>query len=210
VDVEVIDVGKTPYKHGTTQPEINGLLVDRARQGLAVVRLKGGDPFIFGRGGEEVAACVAAGIPVQVVPGVTSAVAGPSAAGIPLTHRGIAADFTVVSAHLAERSESTVDWKSLAAGPSTLVLMMAMGRLGEISETLISYGRPAATPVAVIQDATLPTQRTVVSTLDSVADDVAAAGLRPPAVVVVGEVVRLSSVAGAAGVAGTALAAESR
>jgi uroporphyrin-III C-methyltransferase/precorrin-2 dehydrogenase/sirohydrochlorin ferrochelatase len=136
---------------------------------------------------------------------VTSAVAGPSAAGIPLTHRGIAADFTVVSAHLAERSESTVDWKSLAAGSSTLVLMMAMGRLAEISATLISHGRPATTPVAVIQDATLPTQQTVVSTLDSLAADVAAAGLRPPAVVVVGEVVRLST----AGAADTSAPAES-
>jgi uroporphyrin-III C-methyltransferase/precorrin-2 dehydrogenase/sirohydrochlorin ferrochelatase len=194
VDVEVIDVGKTPYRHGTTQPEINELLVDRARKGLAVVRLKGGDPFIFGRGGEEVAACVAAGVPVQVVPGVTSAVAGPSAVGIPLTHRGIAADFTVVSAHLAERSSSTVDWEALAQGSSTLVLLMAMGRLKEISKTLVSFGKPGSTPVAVIQDATLPSQRAIVSTLDTLAEDVESAGLRPPAVVVVGEVVRLASI----------------
>ncbi len=191
VDAEIIDVGKTPYRHGTTQPEINDLLIDRARQGLAVVRLKGGDPFVFGRGGEEMAACIAAGVPVQVVPGVTSAIAGPAVAGIPLTHRGIAADFTVVSAHLGEKSESTVDWESLARGSSTLVLLMAMDRLALIGKMLISHGRAPDTPVAVIQEATLPSQRTVVSTLDGVADAVAAAGLRPPAVVVVGEVVRL-------------------
>jgi uroporphyrin-III C-methyltransferase/precorrin-2 dehydrogenase/sirohydrochlorin ferrochelatase len=191
VDAEIIDVGKTPYRHGTTQPEINNLLIEKARQGLAVVRLKGGDPFVFGRGGEEMAACIEAGVPVQVVPGVTSAVAGPAVAGIPLTHRGVAADFTVVSAHLGEKSQSSVDWESLARGSSTLVLLMAMDRLALIGKMLVSHGRAPDTPVAVIQEATLPNQRTVVSTLDCVAADVAAAELRSPAVVVVGEVVRL-------------------
>ena len=194
VAAEVIDVGKTPYKkHGATQQEINELLVDRARRGQAVVRLKGGDPFVFGRGGEEVAACMAAGVPVQVVPGVTSAIAGPSAAGIPLTHRGVAADFTVISAHLAAHSESTVDWEALARGSSTLVLLMAMDRLELVSKTLISAGRAADTPVAVVQNATLPSQRTLVSTLDSLAADAEAAGMGSPAVVVVGEVVRLAT-----------------
>jgi len=194
VAAEVIDVGKTPYKkHGATQQEINELLVDRARRGQAVVRLKGGDPFVFGRGGEEVAACMAAGVPVQVVPGVTSAIAGPSAAGIPLTHRGVAADFTVISAHLAAHSESTVDWEALARGSSTLVLLMAMDRLELVSKTLISAGRAADTPVAVVQNATLPSQRTLVSTLDTLAADAEAAGMGSPAVVVVGEVVRLAT-----------------
>ena len=196
-DAEVIDVGKTPYRHGTTQPEINEILVSRALAGQTVVRLKGGDPFVFGRGGEEVAACVAAGVPVQVVPGVTSAVAAPAAAGIPLTHRGVAADFTVVSAHLDERSASTVDWAALAAGSSTLVVLMAMGRLKQISETLIAHGRAAHTPAAVVQNATLPGQRSVVTTLACLAEDVAAAGLKPPAVVVIGEVVRLADDPGA-------------
>jgi uroporphyrin-III C-methyltransferase/precorrin-2 dehydrogenase/sirohydrochlorin ferrochelatase len=192
VTAEVIDVGKTPYKkHGATQQEINDILVERARRGQAVVRLKGGDPFVFGRGGEEVAACVAAGIPVQVVPGVTSAVAGPSAAGIPLTHRGIAADFTVVSAHLAAQSTSTVDWDALARGSSTLVVLMGMERLELLSKTLIAGGRAGTTPVAVVQNATLPDQRVLVSTLDSLAADAESAGMGSPAVVVIGEVVKL-------------------
>jgi len=192
VTAEIVDVGKTPYKkHGATQQEINDLLVDRARRGQAVVRLKGGDPFVFGRGGEEVAACVAAGIPVQVVPGVSSAVAGPSAAGIPLTHRGIAADFTVVSAHLATHSPSTVDWNALAGGSSTLVVLMGMERLDLLSKTLIAGGRAGETPAAVVQNATLPNQRVLVSTLDSLAADAETAGMGSPAVVVIGEVVRL-------------------
>ena len=204
VTAEIVDVGKTPYKkHGATQQEINDLLVERARRGQAVVRLKGGDPFVFGRGGEEVAACVAAGIPVQVVPGVTSAVAGPSAAGIPLTHRGIAADFTVVSAHLAAHSAhgsarglaphgpSTVDWDALARGSSTLVVLMGMERLELLSKTLIAGGRNGATPAAVVQNATLPDQRVLVSTLDSLAADAKSAGMGSPAVVVIGEVVKL-------------------
>jgi uroporphyrin-III C-methyltransferase/precorrin-2 dehydrogenase/sirohydrochlorin ferrochelatase len=192
VTAEIIDVGKTPYKkHGATQQEINDLLVERAGRGQAVVRLKGGDPFVFGRGGEEVAACVAAGIPVQVVPGVTSAVAGPSAAGIPLTHRGIAADFTVVSAHLAANAPSTVDWDALAGGSSTLVVLMGMERLELLSKTLIAAGRAGTTPAAVVQNATLPNQRVMVSTLDSLAADAVRAGMGSPAVVVIGEVVNL-------------------
>lgn len=192
VTAEIIDVGKTPYKkHGATQQEINDLLIDRARRGQAVVRLKGGDPFVFGRGGEEVAACAAAGIPVQVVPGVTSAVAGPSAAGIPLTHRGIAAEFTVVSAHLATHAPSSVDWDALARGSSTLVVLMGMERLELLSKTLIAGGRVGSTPAAVVQNATLPDQRVLVSTLDSLAADAESAGMSSPAVVVIGEVVNL-------------------
>ncbi|HEY2172476.1 MAG TPA: uroporphyrinogen-III C-methyltransferase [Mycobacteriales bacterium] len=196
-DVEVIDVGKAPYRHGATQQEINELLVDRAGRGLHVVRLKGGDPFVLGRGGEEVAACTEAGVPVHVVPGVTSALAGPAMAGIPLTHRGIAADFAVVSAHLdPTHTGSTVDWAALASGPATLVLLMAMERLESVCQTLIGHGRSADTPAAVVQEATTPAQRTLTSTLGSLAADVRQAGMGSPAVVVVGEVVRLARTVG--------------
>jgi uroporphyrin-III C-methyltransferase/precorrin-2 dehydrogenase/sirohydrochlorin ferrochelatase len=190
--VEVVDVGKAPHGAGPSQPEVSALLVDRARRGLRVVRLKGGDPFVLGRGGEEVLACVEAGVPVEVVAGVSSVLAGPAAAGIPVTHRGVAADFAVVSGHLdPTRPGSTVDWQALADGPGTLVLLMALDRLAAVAGELVKRGRPATTPVAVVRRATLPDQRVLVATLETVAEAVAAAGLRPPAVVVVGEVVGL-------------------
>jgi len=191
-DVEIIDVGKAPATPHLSQPEISALLVDRARAGQRVVRLKGGDPFVFGRGGEEALACARAGVPFTVVPGVTSAVAVPACAGIPVTHRGITQDFAVVSAHLdPSHPGATVDWAALAAGPGTLVLLMAVGRLAEVSRELVKRGRAATTPVAVISDGTTDRERVLVSTLGQVAGEVAAAGLRPPAVVVIGEVVRL-------------------
>ncbi|CAA9225719.1 MAG: Precorrin-2 oxidase @ Sirohydrochlorin ferrochelatase activity of CysG / Uroporphyrinogen-III methyltransferase, partial [uncultured Corynebacteriales bacterium] len=191
--VEVVDVGKTPHGAGPTQPDISALLVQRARAGRRVVRLKGGDPFVFGRGGEEVLACVRAGVPVEVVPGVTSAVAGPAAAGIPVTHRGVAADFAVVSGHVEPGAGpgSVIDWQALADGPATLVLLMALDRLGPAAAALVARGRPGDTPVAVVRRATLPDQQVLVATLDTVAAEVARAGLRPPAVVVVGRVVAL-------------------
>jgi uroporphyrin-III C-methyltransferase/precorrin-2 dehydrogenase/sirohydrochlorin ferrochelatase len=190
--VEVVDVGKVPHGAGPTQEEISTLLVDRGRRGLRVVRLKGGDPFVLGRGGEEMLACVRAGVPVEVVPGVSSAIAGPAAAGIPVTHRGVAADFAVVSGHLDPgRPGSTVDWQALADGPATLVLLMALDRLDTVATELVKRGRPGHTPVAVVRRATLPDQQVLVATLDTVAGEVARAGLRPPGVVVVGEVVRL-------------------
>jgi uroporphyrin-III C-methyltransferase / precorrin-2 dehydrogenase / sirohydrochlorin ferrochelatase len=159
-----------------------------------VVRLKGGDPFVFGRGGEEVLACLRAGVPVTVVPGVTSAVAVPAAAGVPVTHRGIAQEFHVVSAHVSpDDAKSTVNWAALAASSGTLVLLMATERLQIIAETLIRHGRPPTTPVAVVTDGTLPTQRTIDATLQTVAKRAAEAGVRPPAVVVVGEVVTLAA-----------------
>jgi uroporphyrin-III C-methyltransferase/precorrin-2 dehydrogenase/sirohydrochlorin ferrochelatase len=191
-EVEVVDMGKAPHGRGATQEDINALLVDRARAGKRVVRLKGGDPFVFGRGGEEVAACVAGGVPVEVVPGVSSALAGPAAAGIPVTHRGVAADIAVVSGHLdPSRPGSSVDWQALAEGPATLVLLMALDQLAAVAAELVKRGRPAGTPVAVIRNATLPDQQVLVATLDTVASQVAEAGLRPPAVVVVGDVVAL-------------------
>jgi uroporphyrin-III C-methyltransferase / precorrin-2 dehydrogenase / sirohydrochlorin ferrochelatase len=191
-DVEVIDGGKQPHAHNLTQSQINELIVARALAGKRVVRLKGGDPFVFGRGGEEALACVQAGVPFQVVPGVTSAIAVPAYAGIPVTHRGITQDFSVVSAHLdPSHPGATVDWAALAATTGTLVLMMAVAHLEAVAAELIKRGRDAATPVAVISDGTTADQRVVTSTLGCVAAHAADAGVRPPAVVVIGDVVRL-------------------
>jgi uroporphyrin-III C-methyltransferase / precorrin-2 dehydrogenase / sirohydrochlorin ferrochelatase len=191
-DVEIVLAGKAPGAHTMTQDEINALIVDRALAGLRVVRLKGGDPFVFGRGGEEALACVQAGVPFEVVPGVTSAVAVPAYAGIPVTHRGITQDFAVVSAHLdPSQPGACVDWESLANGPGTLVLLMAVAHLEAISTELIKRGRAATTPVAVIRDGTLPDQDVLVSTLEHVAADAARLQVRPPAVVVIGDVVGL-------------------
>jgi len=192
-DVEIIDAAKVPGGAAVPQERINALLVSRARAGRRVVRLKGGDPFIFGRGAEEVLACLRAGIAVTVVPGVSSVAAAPAAAGVPLTHRGVAQEFYVVSGHLAPDDErSAVDWPALASSPATLVFLMATEHLQVIADTLIRHGRYPLTPVSVISDGTLPSQRTINARLDTVARDVARAGLGPPAVVVVGEVVTIS------------------
>jgi uroporphyrin-III C-methyltransferase/precorrin-2 dehydrogenase/sirohydrochlorin ferrochelatase len=192
-DVEIVDAAKVPRGAAVAQEHINALLVEHARAGRFVVRLKGGDSFVFGRGGEELLACLRAGIAVTVVPGVTSAVAVPAAAGVPLTHRGIAQEFHVVSAHVAPDDErSAVDWRALAASSATLVLLMATEHLQAVADTLIRHGRHARTPVSAISDGTLPSQRTINARLDTVARDCARAGLRPPAVVVVGEVVAIS------------------
>jgi uroporphyrin-III C-methyltransferase / precorrin-2 dehydrogenase / sirohydrochlorin ferrochelatase len=190
-DIEIIDCGKSAHRHNLTQDQINAVLVERAQAGKRVVRLKGGDPFVFGRGGEEVLACVAAGVTVTVVPGISSALAAPAAAGIPLTHRGLAADFTVVSGHLdpGRPPEDGLDWDYLANGPSTLVLLMAMDRLDKIARELIDRGRDPHTPAAAIENATLPRQRVARAQLHELADAVAAAGLAAPAVVVIGHVV---------------------
>ncbi|MFI9596632.1 uroporphyrinogen-III C-methyltransferase [Nonomuraea sp. NPDC052265] len=191
-DVELIDAAKVPYGRSLSQEKINELLVDRARQGRFVVRLKGGDPFVFGRGGEEMIACARAGIPVLVVPGITSAVAVPAAAGVPVTHRGVSQEFHVISVHVApDHPASTVDWPGLARSQGTLVLMMAVERLPKVAEALLRDGRAPETPVMVVQDGTLPTQRAVIAPLSTVADRVSAAGIRPPAIVIVGDVVRV-------------------
>ena len=189
----IIDAAKVPRGTAVPQDHINSLLVAHALAGRLVVRLKGGDPFILGRGSEEVLACLRAGIAVTVVPGVSSIGAVPAAAGVPLTHRGITQEFHVVSGHLAPGDRrSAVDWRALGASAATLVLLMATEHLQVITDTLIRYGRHAGTPVSVIADGTLPTQRTINARLDTVARDVARVGLRPPAVVVVGEVVTIS------------------
>ena len=190
-DVEVVDVGKTPGNHPTSQERINEILVHHASQGRNVVRLKGGDPFVLGRGGEEALHCAEHGIPVEVVPGVTSAVSVPAAAGIPVTHRGITASFVVASAH--EGADHVLSAAADAAPDATLVLLMGVTRLAETAEALIAAGRPATTPVALVERGWTPEQRTTVSTLEHAAADAARAGVRAPAVVVVGDVVSVRS-----------------
>lgn len=190
-DVEIVDAAKIPYGRSMTQDDINSVLVERAREGRFVVRLKGGDSFLFGRGGEEAAACAAAGIPVIVVPGVTSALAAPAGAGIPTTHRGVSQDVHIVSAHVAPGDvRSTVDWGGLARSGGTIVALMGLERIEAIAEALTSNGRGEDTPVAVVQEATLPSQRTVTGTLADIAATVRSAEMRPPAVVIIGEVVQ--------------------
>ncbi|MEU1789458.1 uroporphyrinogen-III C-methyltransferase [Streptomyces sparsogenes] len=192
--VEVIDAAKIPYGRFMAQEAINNALIEHAKAGKAVVRLKGGDPFVFGRGMEEAHALAEAGIPCTVVPGVTSAISVPGVAGIPVTHRGVAHEFTVVSGHVApEDPSSLVDWAALARLRGTLVLLMAVEKIGAIAAALIEHGRDADTPVAVVQEGTTATQRRVDATLATVAERVAAEGVRPPAVVVIGDVVALAS-----------------
>ncbi|RZT80639.1 uroporphyrin-III C-methyltransferase/precorrin-2 dehydrogenase/sirohydrochlorin ferrochelatase [Micromonospora violae] len=189
-DVELVDASKIPYGPSRAQEEINQILVDRALAGAFVVRLKGGDPYVFGRGGEELLACAAAGVPVTVVPGVTSSIAAPAAARIPVTHRGVAHEFTVVSGHLApDAPASLVRWDALAGLRGTLVILMGLKNLAAITATLIAHGRSPQTPAAVVQEATTGTQRVLRSTLGEVAADLLTADLRPPAVVVLGDVV---------------------
>jgi uroporphyrin-III C-methyltransferase / precorrin-2 dehydrogenase / sirohydrochlorin ferrochelatase len=193
-DVEVIDVSKIPYGRAMPQEEINATLIDRARAGRFVARLKGGDPFVFGRGGEEVLACLRAGIAVTVVPGVTSAVGVPASAWVPVTHRGVAQEFHVVSVHVPPGDDrSTVDWEMLAGSPGTLVLMMAVQRIGAVTAELLRHGRRPDTPVSVIADGTMPTQRTINSTLEQVEGMVTREGIRPPAIIVVGNVVNVAA-----------------
>lgn len=188
--VEVVEVGKVPGGPSWAQRDIEALLVDQALKGRRVVRLKGGDVHVFARGMEEVTACFRAGVAVEVVPGLSSALAAPTYAGIPLTARGVTQSFTVVSGHLPPGDPgSTVDWDALARLGGTLVLLMAVGRLGAICAALIAGGRGDDTPVAVLQDATLASQSVLVTTLG--AAHVETAGVRAPAVVVIGEVVGL-------------------
>lgn len=192
-DVEVIDAAKIPYGRALHQDKINELLVEHAKQGKFVVRLKGGDNFVFGRGGEEAIYCARHGVPVMIVPGITSSIAALASAGIPITHRGVAQEFHVVSAHVPPgHPDSTVDWPTLARNNGTLVLMMAVERMRLIADALMRYGRAIDTPVAVIENGTLPGQRTVVATLGTVADEMTAHGVRPPAIVVVGDVVQVA------------------
>jgi uroporphyrin-III C-methyltransferase / precorrin-2 dehydrogenase / sirohydrochlorin ferrochelatase len=193
-DVEVIDVSKIPYGRAVAQEQINSMLISHAQAGRFVARLKGGDPFVFGRGAEEALACLRAGIPVTVVPGVTSAVGVPTSAWVPVTHRGVAQDFHVVSVHVPPGDErSTVDWAGLGRGSGTLVLLMALEQIGPVVAELLRYGRSPDTPVSVIANGTLPTQRTINSSLEEVEHVVRKQGIRPPAIVVVGDVVDVAA-----------------
>jgi uroporphyrin-III C-methyltransferase len=203
--VRVVDVGKEPGRHPVPQERINELLVEHALAGAHVVRLKGGDPFVLGRGGEEVVACVAAGVPVEVVPGITSAVAVPGLAGIPLTHRGVTTGFHVVSGHCAQGSSDPqvtgatrgsensgpLDAAALSCvrdGTATLVVLMGVRSLGAIVAQSLAAGADPATPVAIVENGSTPEQRVTRARLEEAADVAAARGVRSPAVVVIGRV----------------------
>jgi uroporphyrin-III C-methyltransferase/precorrin-2 dehydrogenase/sirohydrochlorin ferrochelatase len=192
-DVELIDVAKLPRGRSAQQEEINRLIVEAALAGKRVARFKGGDSFVFGRGYEEVIACRDAGVPVTVIPGLSSPLAVPAIAGIPVTHRGVTHEFTVVSGHLLpDHAESLVDWDGVAQLRGTLVLMMAVENAPAIAKALLVRGRDERTPVAVVCDGTMPTERTVLTTLGSLTDDLTRHAVTAPAVIVVGEVVRVA------------------
>jgi uroporphyrin-III C-methyltransferase / precorrin-2 dehydrogenase / sirohydrochlorin ferrochelatase len=187
--VEVIDAAKIPYGRAMAQDAINAVLIERARAGQFVVRLKGGDPFVFARGYEEVLACADAGIPVTVVPGVTSAIAVPALVGVPVTHRAVTHEFVVVSGHVAPgHPESLVNWNALAAMSGTIVLLMAVERIELFANALLDGGRPADTPVLVVQHGTTAAQRTLRATLGDAPERIRAEGIRPPAIIVIGAV----------------------
>jgi uroporphyrin-III C-methyltransferase/precorrin-2 dehydrogenase/sirohydrochlorin ferrochelatase len=192
--VEVIDAAKIPYGRAMAQDAINEVLIDRAKAGKFVVRLKGGDPFVFARGYEEVLACADAGIPVTVVPGVTSAIAVPALAGVPVTHRGITHEFVVVSGHVApDHPESLVNWNALAALSGTIVLLMAVERIELFTKALLEGGRPADTPVLVVQHGTTAAQLTLRATLADAPERIREEGIRPPAIIVIGSVAAFGS-----------------
>ena len=185
---ERVDVGKAPGRAAMTQDEINAVLVERGGRGLHVVRLKGGDPFVFGRGGEEAEACAAHGVPFEVVPGITSAIAAPAYAGIPVTHRRVSTNVTIVTGHEdPTKGSSDTDWSALAKTGGTLVILMGAGRLAEIAKALVAGGLADDTPVAAVRWGTRPEQRTVRATLATIAD----AGVEPPSAIVVGDVAAL-------------------
>lgn len=195
--VEVIDAAKIPYGRAMAQEAINAVLIERARAGQFVVRLKGGDPFVFARGYEEVLACAEAGIPVTVVPGVSSAIAVPALAGVPVTHRAINHEFVVISGHVSpDDPESLVNWDALAKLSGTLVLLMAVERIELFAAALLKGGRPAQTPVLVVQQGTTAAERIVRATLSDVPERIREEGIRPPAVIVIGPVAAFETLSG--------------
>ena len=195
--VEVIDAAKIPYGRAMAQEAINAVLIERARAGQFVVRLKGGDPFVFARGYEEVLACAEAGIPVTVVPGVSSAIAVPALAGVPVTHRAINHEFVVISGHLSpDDPESLVNWDALAKLSGTLVLLMAVERIELFAAALLKGGRPAQTPVLVVQQGTTAAERILRATLSDVPERIRDEGIRPPAVIVIGPVAAFETLSG--------------
>jgi uroporphyrinogen III methyltransferase / synthase len=184
---ELIDVGKEPKQHRRSQTEINDLLIEKAREGKIVVRLKGGDPFVFGRGGEECQALAEAGIRYEVIPGVSSAIAVPAYAGIPVTHRGVTTTFAIVAGHTGG-SDSDIDWAAISR-IGTIVFLMGVEHMSEIVDKLIAHGRSSDTPVAVIREGTTENQLVVTGTLTDIIKK--SESIRPPAILIVGEVVRL-------------------
>jgi len=187
--VEVIDAAKIPYGRSMAQDAINEVMIERARAGKFVVRLKGGDPFVFARGYEELLACAEAGIPVTVVPGVTSAIAVPASVGVPVTHRAINHEFVVVSGHVAPgHPESLVNWDALAALSGTIVLLMAVERIELFTEALLKGGRPADTPVLIVQQGTTSAEHSLRATLGDAPERIRSEGIRPPAIIVIGSV----------------------
>lgn len=187
---EVVHVGKIPRGEFTPQERINELLLEHARAGRTVVRLKGGDGYLFGRGGEEWNACTDAGIAVEIVPGVSSAFSVPALAGIPVTHRGLSQGVAVVSGHVSpEDPRSEVDWAALATSRLTIVVLMGVATLGAIAEALVAAGLPADTPAACIADGASPQQRVVRAPLSRIATAADTGGFGPPAITVIGEVV---------------------
>ena len=191
-DAVLVDVGKVPGRHRFSQEEINALLVSIALEGKSVVRLKGGDPFVFGRGGEEASVLAEAGVPFEVVPGVSSAIAAPAYAGIPITHRGYASSFTVVTgSEYPDKPEASVDWEQMARTGGTITVLMGREGLGSIAAALVRGGRSPQTPAALVEWGTHPVQRTIVGDLSDIASKADEAGLGSPMVAIIGDVVRL-------------------
>ncbi|HDM35771.1 MAG TPA: uroporphyrinogen-III C-methyltransferase [Candidatus Syntrophoarchaeum butanivorans] len=189
---ELISVGKFASKHTVPQKDINRLLIEKARDGKVVVRLKGGDPYLFGRGGEEAEEVAAAGIPVEVVPGITSAIAVPAYVGIPVTHRDYASSVTFVTGHEgAHKEEEILEWDVLSQLSGTLVILMGVGGLSRNIDRLLSHGKDPSTPVAIIENGTRKDQRVVTGTLGDIVEVAHREGVKPPAVIVIGDVVRL-------------------
>ena len=198
-DAELLFVGKEGGGASVPQEQTEALMVARAQAGRTVVRLKGGDPFVFGRGGEEALTLRAAGIPFEVVPGVTAGVAASAYAGIPVTHRGLASAVALVTGHAredavdgADGEDGAIDWPALASFPGTLVLYMGVRQLPQITAALIAAGRPGSQPAAVVEAGTLPEQRTVTATLETIAEVAASEGVRPPAITILGPVASLA------------------
>ena len=188
---EIIDVGKRPDHHPVPQERINAILVEEARKGKVVVRLKGGDPFVFGRGGEEAQELAEAGIPFEIVPGVTSAIAVPAYAGIPVTQREMSCSVAFITGHCAGSKPLDVNWQALSQGVDTLVFLMGVHNLKLIVTSLLEAGRSPETPIALIERGTLPEQKVITGTLEDILEK--AADIKPPAIIIIGEVVRLQS-----------------
>ena len=192
LDAELIDAGKQPIRHRLAQDEINTILIDRALKGSDLVRLKGGDPLVFGRGGEEALVCRDYGIPFEIVPGISSAFAVPAYAGIPLTHRLVSSAFTVITGHEdPAKGDSSINYGALAQIGGTIVIMMGVKRLSEITEQLLKHGMSGHVPAAIIESGTLPRQRTLVGTIDTIAEIAREHDIQPPAITVIGDVVHL-------------------